>query len=120
MLVDWDLVRSYTGLLSLATFCVFVGAHASLPVSGTSLHGDCVLTICSQKGRVRDKKRDDDDSDDEAQEDEERMSMEDAWLFPIVRDLSGYQSEKLIREGRLEVGHCWDCMHLCGTLERRG
>jgi hypothetical protein len=31
--VDWDLVSSYVGLLSLATFCVYTGAYGSLPVS---------------------------------------------------------------------------------------
>lgn len=30
--VDWDLVSSYVGLLSLATFCVYTGAYGSLPV----------------------------------------------------------------------------------------
>jgi len=30
--VDWDLVSSYAGLLSLATFCVYTGAYGSLSV----------------------------------------------------------------------------------------
>ena len=30
--VDWDLVSSYAGLLSLAIFCVYIGAYGSLSV----------------------------------------------------------------------------------------
>ena len=30
--VDWDLVSSYGGLLSLATFSIYAGSYGSLPV----------------------------------------------------------------------------------------
>jgi len=29
---DWDLLSSYAGLLSLAVFSIYAGAHSSLPV----------------------------------------------------------------------------------------
>lgn len=31
--VDWDLLSSYAGLLGLALFSIYAGAHGSLPVS---------------------------------------------------------------------------------------
>src|SRR5437016_3943445 len=33
--VDWDLLSSYAGLLGLATFSIYAGAYASLPVCQT-------------------------------------------------------------------------------------
>lgn len=35
--VDWDLLASYAGLLSLATLSIYAGAYGSLPVSRGTL-----------------------------------------------------------------------------------
>lgn len=36
--VDWDLLSSYAGLLSLATLSIYVGSQASVPVRSTRSH----------------------------------------------------------------------------------
>jgi len=64
--VDWDLISSYTGLLSLATFAVYAGSYGSLP------------SPKPEEGREGS------DPDDNAADDGERMTMEDAWLFPVM------------------------------------
>ncbi|KAJ7084374.1 peptidase A22B, signal peptide peptidase [Mycena belliarum] len=58
---DYDLLSSYLGLLALATGSIYVGAHASLPPP-----------------------RNPDGSRSEEEEVTERMSSEDAWLFPVI------------------------------------
>ncbi|KAJ6625663.1 peptidase A22B, signal peptide peptidase [Mycena sp. CBHHK59/15] len=59
--IDYDLLSSYAGLLGLATVSIYVGAHGSLP---------------SPKNA--------DGTRDEDEEVPERMSSEDAWLFPVI------------------------------------
>ncbi|TRM69825.1 signal peptide peptidase-domain-containing protein [Schizophyllum amplum] len=68
---DWDLLSSYAGLLTLAVSCIYAGSFGSLP--GPK------------------KLKDDDSNADKEYEDEEedgditeRMSSEDAYLFPIL------------------------------------
>ncbi|KAJ7178527.1 signal peptide peptidase-domain-containing protein [Mycena crocata] len=61
MALDYDLLSSYAGLLSLATASIYVGAHGSLPPA-----------------------RNADGSRSEEEEVPERMSSEDAWLFPVI------------------------------------
>lgn len=59
--MDYDLLASYAGLLCLAAGAIYVGAHSSLPPP-----------------------RNADGTRNEEEEIPERMSSEDAWLFPIV------------------------------------
>ncbi|KAH7914137.1 signal peptide peptidase-domain-containing protein [Hygrophoropsis aurantiaca] len=68
--IDWDLISSYAGLLSLASISVYAGAYGSLtkpPKKSTD----------SSKSLLED-----DDGDDEDIPD--RMSSGDAWLFPFI------------------------------------
>ncbi|KAJ3521063.1 hypothetical protein NMY22_g12466 [Coprinellus aureogranulatus] len=65
--VDWDLVSSYGGLLSLATFSIYAGSYGSLP---------------NPKPR-REKRPSDTDVDDDEADDGEHMTLGDAYLFPI-------------------------------------
>ncbi|KAL5523864.1 hypothetical protein ACEPAG_8037 [Sanghuangporus baumii] len=65
---DWDLISSYAGLLSLATFSVYAGSFGSL----------------SPPRKPRDAKKFDDDSDDEREDIPERISSSDAYMFPIL------------------------------------
>ncbi|KAI0341989.1 hypothetical protein BDW22DRAFT_1358101 [Trametopsis cervina] len=69
--VDWDLLSSYAGLLSLATLSIYTGSFGSLP----SFHPK------SKDGKAATK---DHDEADEPDEQPERLSSEDAWLFPII------------------------------------
>ncbi|KAF6761175.1 signal peptide peptidase-domain-containing protein [Ephemerocybe angulata] len=62
--VDWDLVSSYGGLLSLATFSIYAGSYGSLP---------------SPKPSGSEKDEEDDEVDDG-----EHMTLGDAYLFPII------------------------------------
>jgi minor histocompatibility antigen H13 len=62
--VDYDLLSSYAGLLSLATASIYMGAHGSLPPP-----------------------RNADGSRSEEEEVPERMSSGDAYLFPVVSPL---------------------------------
>ncbi|KAF9531605.1 signal peptide peptidase-domain-containing protein [Crepidotus variabilis] len=66
--IDWDLISSYVGLLSLATLSIYVGAYGSLPHANDT---------------SKDQENDEDD-EDEDEELLERMSSEDAWMFPII------------------------------------
>lgn len=61
MSVDYDLLSSYAGLLSLASVSIYFGAHGSLPPP-----------------------RNADGSRSEEEEVLERMSSGDAYLFPVV------------------------------------
>ncbi|KAF9461276.1 peptidase A22B, signal peptide peptidase [Collybia nuda] len=60
--IDWDLLSSYAGLITLAGVSVFVGAFGSLPSpkdsNGVSVYGD-------------------------DEENMDRVSSSDAWLFPL-------------------------------------
>ncbi|KAK0461132.1 signal peptide peptidase-domain-containing protein [Desarmillaria tabescens] len=59
--IDWDLLSSYAGLLTLASTSIYLGSLGSLP---------------NTKGNGAD------ESDED--EDVERVSSEDAWLFPLI------------------------------------
>ncbi|KAJ6475352.1 signal peptide peptidase-domain-containing protein [Mycena vitilis] len=61
MSVDYDLLSSYAGLLSLATVSIYLGAHGSLPPP-----------------------RNADGTRSEEEEVPERMSSGDAYLFPVI------------------------------------
>ncbi|KAJ6499313.1 peptidase A22B, signal peptide peptidase [Mycena sanguinolenta] len=61
MSLDYDLLSSYAGLLSLATVSIYLGAHGSLPPP-----------------------RNADGTRSEEEEIPERMSSDDAYLFPII------------------------------------
>ena len=82
---DWDLLSSYAGLLSLATFSVYTGSFGSLPVR--TFFG---LLRCSSDTTAQPPKRKTadgkpcSDAGDEEDEQPERLSSEDAWLFPVV------------------------------------
>ncbi|KAL5507195.1 hypothetical protein ACEPAH_6651 [Sanghuangporus vaninii] len=65
---DWDLISSYAGLLSLATFSVYAGSFGSL----------------SPPRKPRDAKKFDDGSDDEQEDIPDRISSSDAYMFPIL------------------------------------
>ncbi|KAF7793822.1 hypothetical protein EIP86_004943 [Pleurotus ostreatoroseus] len=65
-MTDWDLLSSYAGLLALATFSVYTGSYGSLP---------------PEKRRNKDGSVASDEEEDEVPE---RLSSEDAWLFPII------------------------------------
>ncbi|KAL1748691.1 signal peptide peptidase-domain-containing protein [Schizophyllum fasciatum] len=65
---DWDLLSSYAGLLTLAVGCIYSGAYGSLPVSPGEKSGA----------------RKEDDEEDEDEDVMERMSSQDAYLFPII------------------------------------
>ncbi|KIP11612.1 hypothetical protein PHLGIDRAFT_10595 [Phlebiopsis gigantea 11061_1 CR5-6] len=67
---DWDLLASYAGLLTLATFSIYTGSYGSLPPP-RSKHRDAA--------RPHDTDDEDEDSDQP-----ERLSSQDAWLFPVI------------------------------------
>ena len=64
LLMDWDLISSYFGLLTLATGTIYAGAFTSLP------------NPPKKDGEPHD--------EDDSEEDLERLSSSDAWLFPVV------------------------------------
>ncbi|KII92377.1 hypothetical protein PLICRDRAFT_154841 [Plicaturopsis crispa FD-325 SS-3] len=66
--LDWDLLSSYAGLLSLATISIYAGAFGSLPKTPQKVSGNTIQY----------------DDDDEDEDITDRMSSEDAWLFPII------------------------------------
>lgn len=43
--IDWDLLSSYAGLLSLATFSIYAGSFGSLPVHQNRLYADLVTQL---------------------------------------------------------------------------
>ncbi|KAJ4483461.1 peptidase A22B, signal peptide peptidase [Lentinula aciculospora] len=65
MPTEVDLIFSYAGLLSLACVCIYIGAFGSLP-----------------RDRGAEHKTESEDEDEDEQP--ERLSLEDAWLFPII------------------------------------
>lgn len=69
--IDWDLLSSYAGLLSLATLSIYAGSYGSLPKQ---------VRVRPGKGEVNIS-----EIDEQCEgENDERMSSEDAWLFPIT------------------------------------
>ncbi|KAJ3724448.1 peptidase A22B, signal peptide peptidase [Lentinula raphanica] len=68
MPTDVDLISSYAGLLSLACISICAGAFTSLP---------------NPKKRTGGAERTENEDEDE-DEQNERLSLEDAWLFPIM------------------------------------
>ncbi|TEB06230.1 hypothetical protein FA13DRAFT_1750168 [Coprinellus micaceus] len=67
--IDWDLISSYGGLLSMATFSIYAGSYGSLP---------------NPKPNRSEKRPSDKDIDDDEAEDGEHMTLGDAYLFPII------------------------------------
>ncbi|KXN90625.1 Minor histocompatibility antigen H13 [Leucoagaricus sp. SymC.cos] len=67
--IDWDLLSSYAGLLSLATLSIYAGSHGSLPHQrkAESKLGQVVET-----------------SEEDEEENMERLSSDEAWLFPVI------------------------------------
>ncbi|KAF9452367.1 hypothetical protein P691DRAFT_722117 [Macrolepiota fuliginosa MF-IS2] len=65
--IDYDLLSSYAGLLGLATFSIYAGSFDSLPKPRWPQAG---------KGNAAD--------EEDEEEEIERMSSDDAWLFPII------------------------------------
>ncbi|KAG6862258.1 hypothetical protein C0995_002189 [Termitomyces sp. Mi166 len=71
--LDWDLLSSYAGILILACGSVYAGSFGSLPI------GNMAFTI-----KKNAKSTDDSFVDTENEEEvTERMSSDDAWLFPV-------------------------------------
>jgi hypothetical protein len=87
--VDWDILSSYAGLLSLATVSIYAGSYGSLPVSYSSLIIVQLLTAFLKPyvQRTKDGKVVKSTDEEEEEEQPERLSSEDAWLFPVVRFL---------------------------------
>ncbi|KAJ3996409.1 peptidase A22B, signal peptide peptidase [Lentinula boryana] len=69
MPTEVDLIFSYAGLLSLACICIYIGAFGSLP---------------KHKKRTGGADRQAESEDEDEDEQNERLSLEDAWLFPII------------------------------------
>ncbi|KAJ3735660.1 signal peptide peptidase-domain-containing protein [Lentinula guzmanii] len=69
MPTEVDLISSYAGLLSLACICIYIGAFGSLP---------------KHKKRTGGADRQAESEDEDEDEQNERLSLEDAWLFPII------------------------------------
>ncbi|KAH9931133.1 signal peptide peptidase-domain-containing protein [Epithele typhae] len=67
---DWDLISSYAGLLSLACASIYAGSHGSLSVS--DFH-KCGLR---KPGAAP--------TEEDEEEETERISSEDAYLFPVI------------------------------------
>ncbi|KAG6845393.1 hypothetical protein H0H87_009740 [Tephrocybe sp. NHM501043] len=78
---DWDLLSSYAGILTLACVSVYAGSFGSLPVRSPlkSEESDGLYIDTSQKPEPTDGSP----SEDEDEEITERMSINDAWLFPV-------------------------------------
>lgn len=86
---DWDLISSYAGLLTLATFSIYAGAHGSLKVGtrhrkSPRYFSDRVLSLQSLKKVSEDKDTEEDEEDEEDDDIPDRLSAADAYLFPIV------------------------------------
>ncbi|PBK74406.1 hypothetical protein ARMSODRAFT_952043 [Armillaria solidipes] len=62
--IDWDLLSSYVGLLTLASTSIYLGSFGSLP------------------NTKRNEAKEDEEEDEDM--DVERVSSEDAWLFPLI------------------------------------
>ncbi|KAF4620546.1 hypothetical protein D9613_000662 [Agrocybe pediades] len=79
--VDWNLLSSYAGLLGLATFSIYAGANGSLPKDPVK---KVMKPTETAEGEKEDEKEEEEDDDDDEDEETERMSADDAWLFPII------------------------------------
>ncbi|KAI0630204.1 signal peptide peptidase-domain-containing protein [Trametes polyzona] len=66
---DWDLLSSYAGLLSLACISIYAGAHGSLS---------------SKSARIAGAEPHPEDSEEEEEEEVDRLSSQDAYLFPVI------------------------------------
>ncbi|KAI9068274.1 hypothetical protein FKP32DRAFT_1562055 [Trametes sanguinea] len=66
---DWDLLSSYAGLLSLACISIYAGAHGSLSVRYS--HSKETRTPGA-------------DVEEDEEEEVERLSSQDAYLFPVI------------------------------------
>jgi minor histocompatibility antigen H13 len=73
-MTDWDLLSSYAGLLTLAVSSIYAGSFASLP---------------PPQSRSKD--------DQVKEDDTERVSVEDAWLFPVFGSVALYGLYRLIK-----------------------
>ncbi|KAF9478612.1 hypothetical protein BDN70DRAFT_913556 [Pholiota conissans] len=74
---DWGLLSSYAGLLALAVLSIYAGAHGSLPRPKRA-KGE-------KEGGGKDKDAEgEEEEDEEDEENMDRMSADDAWLFPII------------------------------------
>ncbi|KAK0241654.1 signal peptide peptidase-domain-containing protein [Armillaria nabsnona] len=62
--IDWDLLSSYVGLLTLASTSIYLGSFGSLPNT--------------KRNEAEEGEEEDEDTD------VERVSSEDAWLFPLI------------------------------------
>ncbi|EIN11583.1 hypothetical protein PUNSTDRAFT_131744 [Punctularia strigosozonata HHB-11173 SS5] len=69
---DYDLISSYAGLLSLAVTSIVAGSYGSIPASKHKKEG------------VTGGTEDDDDDEDIT----DRLSSEDAWLFPVFGSIT--------------------------------
>jgi len=79
---DWDLWSSYAGLLSLAVFSIYAGAHSSV---------------------AHRPKGDEKAVDEEDEGNQERISAKDAWLFPILGSVALVGLYTLVRY----LGEAW-------------
>lgn len=87
---DWDLLSSYAGLLTLATFSVYTGSFGSLPVRSLDLNSNTFVCFILRVTAQPTKQKPIDGAgpgvaDEDEEEQPERLSSEDAWLFPVVR-----------------------------------
>jgi hypothetical protein len=92
-MTDWDILSSYLGLVSLATLTVYTGAFSSLPFP----RKDDTTPSADPRG------------DDQYQEEEslERLSVSEAWLFPIVSRLTQATSRAALIVSCMLTG--WIC-----------
>ncbi|KAI0675139.1 signal peptide peptidase-domain-containing protein [Trametes maxima] len=67
---DWDLLSSYAGLLSLACGSIYAGSYGSLSAR-----------VAHMTGRAAEK---DEEQEEEEEAESERLSSEDAYLFPVI------------------------------------
>ncbi|THV05071.1 hypothetical protein K435DRAFT_816645 [Dendrothele bispora CBS 962.96] len=70
--VDWNLLSSYAGLLFLACSSIYAGSFGSLPNPKTR-----TTPTAGSATQL-------DEEDEEEEEIPERVSLEDAWIFPII------------------------------------
>lgn len=82
--VDWGVISSYGGLLSLASVCVFAGAFGSLPSARKS-------TSKPRNGNVLEP----DDGEEESIS--EQLSSADAWTFPIIGSVALFATYLLVQ-----------------------
>ncbi|TFY67568.1 hypothetical protein EVJ58_g1535 [Rhodofomes roseus] len=68
---DWDLISSYAGLLSLATLSIYAGSHGSVTLRKAK--------YTPEKGEART-----DEDEEEEEEIPDRLSSQDAYLFPVI------------------------------------